>query len=125
MTLVKGDPHFEHSLKLGLCSTVKVADNTYKKGKSLKVRYFGLAQREDVEKTIIPEIKSKPELLNNLPIIAYSYYSGYPPRKTIGDIISTTRGPIDHPSAKKRDEWLIDEQLNIIKLPDPKITIIS
>jgi len=63
--------------------------------------------------------------MNNLPIIAYSYFSSYPPRKTNEDIKSTNREPVKHPSAEKRDDWLIDEQLNIIPLPDPKITIIS
>lgn len=125
MTLVKSDPHLEHSLKLGLCNATRIAENTFKRGRTLDLRYFGQALREDVEKTIIPEIKSKPELLENLPIIAYSYFSGYPPRKTNEDIKSTNREPVKHPSAEKRDDWLIDEQLNIIPLPDPKIKIVN
>lgn len=124
MTLVKSDPDHKHSAKLGLCYATKIAENTFKRGKTLKVRYFGSALKKDVENTIIPEIKSKPELLENLPIIAYSYFSGYPPRKTNEDIKSTNRRPIDHPSAEKTDEWLIDEEFNIIRLPDPKIKIV-
>ena len=125
MTLVKSDPHLEHSLKLGLCSATRIKENTFKRSKTLKVRYFGQAQKDDIQNTIIPEIKSNPELLNSLPIIAFSYFTGYPPRKTSDDIKSTIRKPVDHPSAKKRDDWLIDEQLNIIPLPDPKIRIIN
>jgi len=125
MTLRKSDPRIKHSLKLGLCSATRIAENTYKKGKSLNTWYFGFAEREDVEKTVIPEIKSKPELMENLPIVAYSYYSGYPKRKTIDSIISTIRRPVDHPSAERRDDWLIDEQLNVIQLPDPEIIIVT
>jgi undecaprenyl pyrophosphate synthase len=121
MTLVKSDPDFKHSARLGLRCAIRIAENNFKRGKTLKVRYFGLAQRNDIEDTVVPEIKSKPELLNNLPILAYNYYIGYPPRKTSRDVITTIR----EKKTKEIDVWLIDENLNIFQLPDPKIVILE
>lgn len=65
-----------------------------------------------IKSKIIPDIKAK-KLENELPILIYSYYSGYPPRKTVQDIISTIRGPKEQ---TKSYDWLINEELNVLDL---------
>lgn len=108
-------PKKDQSLTNRLCRAKVSEDGNIIRAKSFNTNFKGILTKERIQNEVIAWLREK-DLISELPIIIYSYYSVYPPGGSFMDKIRGTKSPSTNKHGRKQFTFFIDKDSNIFNL---------